>query len=251
MSLVKATNLGHHYDDSPYLFQNLNFEVNYKESLGIIGPNGSGKSTLLKIIAGILKPTSGTVTLHKDNSINQSENLISYIPQRTTFNETLPLTGMDILQLHCQNQTRIEEILHLVEMQDKADRIFSKLSGGEKQRILIAQAITSAPHLLILDEPNKGLDSAGQDQLLSILKKTQEKNQMGIIMVDHNINQTLNFCQKILCLGNQTHWHDKKELLDQHVLNSIYHCEFEHQLIHMDPHNWGKGHKHDDGEGCK
>lgn len=243
MILIDAKNLSHKYDDTP-LFENISFQLDYGESLGIIGPNGSGKTTLLKIIAGLIKPSAGTVDLKNDNSIIHSEHIISYVPQRTLFNETLPLTGLDILNLHCHNQERIGEILELVEMSDKAHRNFSLLSGGEKQRILLAQAIINNPHLLILDEPNKGLDSSGQDQLLAILKRTQEKTKLGIIMVDHNINQTLNFCPKILCMGRDTHWHDKKELLDQKVLNTIYHCEFEHQLIHMDPQNWGKGHQH-------
>lgn len=246
MKLVEAKNISHNFGEEA-LFHDISFELNYGETLGIIGPNGSGKTTLLRILAHLIKPKSGTVEYYPHHDKKEVDNFISYVPQRTMFNESLPLTGKDILELHCHDENSIDETVKLVDMQDKIDRRFSLLSGGEKQRILIAQAIITKPHLLILDEPNKGLDSSGQDQLLSILKKAQEKTKMGIIMVDHNINQTFNFCQKILCLGKNTHWHDKKELLDQKVLNSIYHCEFEHQIIHMDPENWGKGHTHDGG----
>ena len=244
MSLLSCDNISYGYSNGPNLFEKLSIEVDYGETLGIIGPNGSGKTTLLKILAGIIKPSIGHLTLNPSSEKSNSKQVISYVPQVVDFNQTLPLRGIDILQLHCERKDKISEILGLVEMSDKANLLFSKLSGGEKQRILLAQAILNDPHLLILDEPNKGLDSTGQDQLLTILKSTQEQNHMAIIMVDHNINQTLNFCQKILCLGKHTHWHDKKDLLDQKVLNSIYHCEFEHQLIHLDPQNWGKGHKH-------
>lgn len=250
MILIESDNISFGYDSSP-LFTNISFKLNYGETLGIIGPNGSGKTSLLKILAGLLSPTKGKINFTPDTKIIESKSFISYVPQRTLFNESLPLSGMDILNLHCEDKDKINEMITLVNMEDKINRRFSLMSGGEKQRILIAQAIINSPHLLILDEPNKGLDSSGQDQLLSILKEAQEKNKMGIIMVDHNINQTFNFCQKILCLGRKTHWHDSKELLDQKILNSIYHCEFEHQMIHMDPQNWGKGHKgHNHDGGC-
>ncbi|MBY0416134.1 MAG: ATP-binding cassette domain-containing protein, partial [Bdellovibrionales bacterium] len=108
----------------------------------------------------------------------------------------------------------------------------SKLSGGEKQRVLIARAMIQKPKLLLLDEPTKGLDSNGQDQLLALIETIKKRDNTAVMIVDHNINQIIKSCQNILCLNRHSHWHDHRDFLTKNILEDIYHCEFEHLLIH-------------------
>jgi zinc transport system ATP-binding protein len=221
--------------------KDVSFSINAGESLGVLGPNGGGKSTLMKIIAGLLKLKSGEIYFENTSVTSFKKypyHLFSYVPQNSELNTTLPvsveeyMTFTSSLYPHLNNSKLVNELLGLVGMYDKKSSLLSKLSGGEKQRVLIARSLISSPKLILLDEPTKGLDSNGQDQLLSIIKDIQQKHQTAIMIVDHNINQIIKNCHKILCLNRSLHWHDHKEMLTKDVLENIYHCEFEHLLIH-------------------
>ena len=129
------------------------------------------------------------------------------------------------------------ELLDLVGILHKKDSLISSLSGGEKQRVLLARALINRPKLLLLDEPTKGLDSNGQDQLLAIIEKIKARDKTAVMIVDHNINQIIRNCHKILCLNRTYHWHNNTDLLTRNILEDVYHCEFEHLLIHENDSN--------------
>jgi zinc transport system ATP-binding protein len=131
-----------------------------------------------------------------------------------------------------QRKNSTGEVLKLVGLTGKEEKLFTQLSGGEKKRALLAMALIKGPELLLLDEPTAGLDSTGIDQLLELLANLQKRFLTGVVVVDHNINHILKHCDKILCLNQTFHWHDEKDYLTKGILESIYHCEFEHLLIH-------------------
>lgn len=241
-SILKAQNICFSYENSSELIlKDISFEVLDSESLGILGPNGGGKSTLMKLIAGLLKPTSGEFFYNCIKYIPGStfpHSLMAYVPQSSELNTVLPINVFDFLKIASKTQKlanaekRINELLALVDISHKKNSLLDQLSGGEKQRVLIAKALIHSPQLILLDEPMKGLDSNGQDQLQALLKDIQEVHKTAIVMVDHNISQIIKTCDKILCLNRTSHWHNNKELLTQNILEDIYHCEFEHLLIH-------------------
>ncbi len=211
------------------VLKDINLEVKKGESLGIVGPNGGGKSTLLKLITGGLNPNEGEISFGTDKSLG-------YVPQNITLNYTMPISVVELIQM---NQTKnnktlfnLDQLLNLVGLENKRDQLIRTLSGGERQRALIARAMISSPRLLVLDEPTTGLDSTGQDQLYSLLNRLKAEHNTSIVVVDHNLSQIIKHCDKILCLNRTSHWHDQKELLTKDVLSSIYHCEFEHIMIH-------------------
>jgi zinc transport system ATP-binding protein len=241
-SILKADNICFSYENSSELIlQNISFELLSGESLGILGPNGGGKSTLIKLIAGLLVPSSGDI-YYQNIILSQYKHfpysLLAYVPQSSELNTVLPINVFDFLKIAAKThplanaEKRIQDLLNLVDISHKKESLLDKLSGGEKQRVLIARALLHSPQLILLDEPMKGLDSSGQDQLQALLKDIQTVQQTAIVIVDHNISQIIKSCDKILCLNKNSHWHDHKELLTRNILEDIYHCEFEHLLIH-------------------
>jgi ABC-type Mn2+/Zn2+ transport system ATPase subunit len=239
-SILKADKICFSYNGSIPTLKDISFTLFSGESLGVLGPNGGGKSTLMKIIAGLLQTDSGDLYFEEKN-IKEFKNypfeLFSYVPQNSELNTILPVKVFEYMNFaqslyFKKDNGQIDELLKLVGILHKKDFLISKLSGGEKQRVLLARALINRPKLLLLDEPSKGLDSNGQDQLLAIIEKIKIRDKTAVMIVDHNITQIIKNCHKILCLNGTYHWHDHRDLLTKNILEDVYHCEFEHLLIH-------------------
>ena len=239
--ILRADKISFSYEghNEPIL-KDISFALKKGESLGVLGPNGGGKSTLMKIIAGLLKPTSGELYFDEKPLSAYSKypfELFSYVPQSSELNATMPVKVYEFIDFtislyKIKNPKLVDELLELVGMGHKKNSLLSKLSGGEKQRVLIDRAMVQKPKLLLLDEPTKGLDSNGQDQLLTLIETIKKRDNTAVMIVDHNINQIIKSCHNILCLNRHYHWHDHRDFLTKDILEDIYHCEFEHLLIH-------------------
>lgn len=238
--VLEAKALGHFYHPQEMVLKNIHFRLGLGQSLGIIGPNGGGKSTLMKIIVGLIDPCEGELyvkgeKVHKHHFPHQ---VFAYVPQASSIDSVLPLKVEDIIRLgliNCPSQNEafsMQDILKTVGLEGKGHYRFSTLSGGERQRTLVARALVKSPQIMALDEPTNGLDSAGEDLLLALLSKIQKEYKTSLVIVGHHIGQMAKFCDRILCLNRTHHWHDRKEMLTPKVIESIYHCEFEHSLIH-------------------
>ena len=239
--ILQAEKISFNYEGvEDAILKDISFSLKKGESLGVLGPNGGGKSTLMKIVSGLLKASSGELYFDGKPLSAHSKypyHLFSYVPQNSELNVTMPVKVHEFLDFSIslfkiKNPKLIDELLELVGMTHKKDSLLSKLSGGEKQRVLIARALIQKPKILLLDEPTKGLDSNGQDQLLSLIETIKKRDQTAVMIVDHNINQIIKSCHKILCLNRHYHWHDHRDFLTKNILEDIYHCEFEHLLIH-------------------
>jgi zinc transport system ATP-binding protein len=235
MSLLEVKNLNFEYKKGQPVLENLNFSLKKGEILGILGPNGGGKSTLLKILVGLLSAPKNS--LFFDNG-STSRPPILYIPQRDQGqNQVFPVSIRDVLKTAkllkgSVSEEEMLEALKKVDLNKNLDTLTRELSGGEYQRLLLAKAWPSHAPLLILDEPTKGLDGQGQDRLLAILQEIRKEKESSIILVDHNITQVLRHCDRLLCLNRTYHWHDQTEMVSKNILETTYHCEFEHLLIH-------------------
>jgi zinc transport system ATP-binding protein len=239
--ILKADKISFSYNGEGPTLKDISFSLFSGESLGVLGPNGGGKTTLMKIIVGLLRADSGEL-FFEGKASNDYKNypfeLFSYVPQNSELNTILPVKVSEYMEfaksLHKKNNSLVDtdELLDLVGILHKKDSLISKLSGGEKQRVLLARALINRPKLLLLDEPTKGLDSKGQDQLLAIIEKIKTRDKTAVMIVDHNINQIIKNCHKILCLNRTYHWHDHRDMLTKNILEDVYHCEFEHLLIH-------------------
>lgn len=225
-------------NDGEWILKNLTFDLKAGSMLGIMGPNGGGKSTLLSLLMGEYKANQGEIYFDGE-ILKGKEHLkyISYLEQVDQGGGFFPLTVDDVLSFaqfkNPQYKKNLDEICHKLELTSLTRSLYRELSGGQKQRTLLARAFLENPTLLILDEPTKGLDAKGQDQLLSLIRSwSLQSDKRSAIIVDHNISHLLAHCDRIMCLNRHAHWHDSKDKFNTDILNDVYHCEYEHLLIH-------------------
>jgi NitT/TauT family transport system ATP-binding protein len=181
--------------------ENISFDVHPREFVCVLGPSGSGKTTLLRLVAGLLKPTSGQVTFARKQQprigmVFQQANLM---PWRTVKqNIMLPLEVNGTSEQAALRQTR--EMIELVGLQGFEDSLPRDLSGGMAQRVAIARALIHDPDLLLLDEPFASLDAMTRERMWTELSHIWQMRQKTVIMVTHSINESLFLADRVLVL---------------------------------------------------
>ena len=178
------------------ILYDISLTVNLNQIITILGPNGAGKSTLVKIILGLIQPTTGTIKRASDLTIG-------YVPQSINLNPTLPITVKRFMQLNKQlSQIDIHKTLSLVKAEYLIDRSMHQLSGGELQRVLLAQALAKRPKLLILDEPTQGVDVNGQVLLYDLIIDAKNEFNCGVLMVSHDLHLVMAKTDEVICLNH-------------------------------------------------
>ena len=178
--------------------EDVSFELNEGESLAIIGPNGAGKSVFLRAIMGTV-PYKGTVTWAKGARIG-------YVPQKIDADRHLPITFRNLLTSKAAmlgiNDANFDEIGKTVGLgPEKMGTPVGHLSGGQFQRGLIAFALLGQPNVLILDEPTASIDKPGEEQIYELVHRLQEKFNMTVILVSHDLSFVYRYSTKVLCLN--------------------------------------------------
>lgn len=186
----------------------LTMEVNEEDYLCIVGENGSGKSTLIKGLLGLLKPTSGTLTVGEE----LKKTGIGYLPQQTAAQRDFPATVDEVVISGCLSRrgnrpfySRTEKKLAEANMErlgiaDLRRRCYRELSGGQQQRVLIARALCATNRLLILDEPITGLDPWAIQDFYHLIRDLNRKEHVAILMVTHDMANVVGQANKILHL---------------------------------------------------
>jgi iron complex transport system ATP-binding protein len=234
--------LGFSYSDKP-IFTDLNAVISAGDFIGVAGPNGSGKSTLLKLLNGLLKPAAGRILLQDMNLAHLNRMLIAqktaFVPQQTVFANAF--TVMDIVLmgrfphkrfLGFENHEDIELARSMLALTGSAaleNRLFDTLSGGEKQRVILASALAQEPDILILDEPLTGLDIFYQLHILSILKTFNTKRNLTIVAALHDVNLAGAFCNRIWLLNGPEVFVDgaPEQVLTPGILESVFRISME------------------------
>ena len=181
--------------------KDVSFDVRPREFICVLGPSGSGKTTLLRILAGIIKPTSGSFTFgHGEQPstgmVFQQANLM---PWRTVIeNIMLPLEVKNVDNATARRKT--QEMIELVGLVGFADSLPRDLSGGMAQRVAIARALIHDPDLLLLDEPFGSLDALTRERMWTELSRIWQADQKTVIMVTHSINESLFLADRVLVL---------------------------------------------------
>lgn len=198
--MIQVDNLSFQYTQD-LILDHLNFTLNKGDITVIIGNNGTGKTTFLKLLLGILKPDSGTISLFQ-KEITHLENYskISYVPQGNIIHKvSFPLTCLEIVSMALyrdfgffkiprKKHKKIAE-KNLIDMglKEFINTPFNELSGGTQQRVLITRALTNQAKLLILDEPTAGIDEKSKEHLSKLLIDLNKKDNMTILLVTHEL----------------------------------------------------------------
>lgn len=224
------------------LWRDVDLSIGAGEFVALLGPNGAGKSTLIKTILGLVPLSAGSVKV-LGRPAGMYNELIGYLPQRRTFDAALRIRGVDVVRLGLdgnrwgvplpwvnrwttrgrRNQLRINEVIRLVGAQEYAYRPIGTLSGGEQQRLLIAQALASNPKILLLDEPLDSLDLPNQSSIAALISKICHGEGVTIIMVAHDVNPILSHIDRVVYIaGGNVVAGSPKDVINAATLTRLY-----------------------------
>jgi zinc/manganese transport system ATP-binding protein len=224
----------------------VSFNIEAGEFIGVLGPNGAGKTTLMRAILGLLGPETGSVKVfgHKPRRGNPA---IGYLPQLRTVLPDLRVRGRDFIASSLNGERwglpsasqrdrgMIEETLDSVGARDLATRPLSDMSGGERQRLLLAQALIGSPKLLLLDEPLISLDARHQEVAIDVVRKVCRERKITVLFSAHELNQLLGTLDRVLYLGNgQAVLGTVDEVVTEPVLSRLYGTDI--QVLRADGH---------------
>lgn len=210
--------------------KDVSLEINPGDYLCIVGENGSGKSTLMKGILGLIKPTGGTLFVAEE----LKKSGIGYLPQQTPAQKDFPATVEEVVLSGCLGKrgnrpfySRAERQVAEANMKrlgilELRKSCYRDLSGGQKQRSLIARALCATDKLLILDEPISGLDPAAIMDFYHLIRQLNQKEQVAILMVSHDIGNIIHQANKILQLKQTVQFYGNVE----EYRHSVYGKEF-------------------------
>ena len=206
MKLKENKNLSLGYDKNIVL-KDINMEIEEKDFICIVGPNGSGKSTFIKGLLGLIKPMKGKIIYHE-----LKKNFIGYMPQENKIDKYFPasvweivlsgtLNRLGLLSFYHEEEKKIAlNNLKLLQIENLKNKKFSELSGGQRQKVLLARSLCATSKLLILDEPSNNLDSKSKKDLYAIIKELNEKQNITVLMVTHDLDHDNLIGNKILSL---------------------------------------------------
>jgi zinc transport system ATP-binding protein len=192
--LITTKNVSVSYGNDRVL-HNINFGVRESEIVTILGPNGSGKSTFVRLLIGALKPDSGT--LKKRVGLR-----IGYVPQRLGLDPNLPMTVERFLSLNTQYSVDVkQQWIDRIGVKHLHNSQISALSGGQLQRVLLAQALLTNPHILILDEATQGLDQQGEAAFYRLLDEVRQQQGCAVVLVSHDLHVVMSASDRVVCLN--------------------------------------------------
>jgi ABC-type Mn2+/Zn2+ transport system ATPase subunit len=208
MYALESHDLTVHFDRAEHpAVEEVSFTLAAGQIAMIIGPNGSGKTTLLRAILGLI-PATGAVRIF-GRPIHEAYPSIGYVPQHLRFDATLPLTGREMLLMPLQTMAKKERPRSLSWVMDTfrlagfLDQPLGTLSGGQLKRLLLARAMLHRPRLLVLDEPEAGVDVGGEQTLYQVLEQLVDTEGLTALISSHELNIVLQVAAQVICLNRR------------------------------------------------
>lgn len=230
---LTVANIDFSYNSHPVL-SDVSFSLDPGQVMCVLGVNGAGKSTLLKCLNRILTPSRGSVLVDGDDLSRMSQNNVArrvgYVPQRH------PETRLSVFEavlmgrkphirwsLAAEDYALVEDIITQMGISDLAMRSVSDLSGGELQKVIIARALAQSPAVLLLDEPTSNLDLKNQLEVMELICRIVESQNLSAVVAIHDLNIALRFADKFVFLKEQSiHAVSTIEALDSEMIWQVY-----------------------------
>jgi len=222
------------------IWQEVRLSVQAGEFLAILGPNGAGKSTLLKAILGLIPLSHGTISV-LGHPARRGNAAIGYVPQRRHFEADVRVRGRSMVRLGLDGMNwglplpflqrgkerdaaqRVQEAIDLVGAASYADRPIGELSGGEQQRLLIAQALVRRPRILALDEPLDSLDLRNQQGVAAVIRQISQETGAAVLLVAHDVNPILSAVDRVVYIAHgQVEVGAPEEVITTETLSRLY-----------------------------
>jgi len=199
-----------------FVWRHVDLVIRQGEFVAVLGPNGAGKTTLIKSALGLIQLAEGSVSVFGQR-VRRGNDDIGYLPQRRNFDADLRIRGVDLVRLGLDGarwgvplpladrvrsggvkSSRVAEVIRLVGAESYAERSIGELSGGEQQRILIAQALVSGARMLFLDEPLESLDLNNQQAISGLIQRICQQRQVTVLLVAHDVNPILPYLDRVV-----------------------------------------------------
>ena len=226
------------------VLKDVSLTVNAGDFVGIIGPNGGGKTTLLRLALGVLRPAGGSVRL-LGGPPEKTRIRAGYIPQETSSNKWFPISVIDVALMGLlsrrtmfrpytpADREKASAILDELRLSHLKTRSIGELSGGQRQKVLLARALVSEPAILFLDEPTASIDTLGQDEIYEFLLKIN-KTGTTVVLVTHNVGAVSAYIRSVACVNRQLFYH-ADGLLDEKSIAATFGCPVD-IIAHGLPH---------------
>ena len=226
-AVIEIDKLGYSYGEG-WILNDLSLKIAEGDFVAVIGPNGAGKSTLLRLLAGLLAPMQGSITIFgEDRQHFTAWDKIGYVPQNPARqHRAFPISVKEVVALGrlsggsmWQHYTEadkaaVEDIMQRFSLKELAHRKVGELSGGQQQRVYLARAMVRSPQLLLLDEPATGVDPDAKEELYNMLGDINRTQGVTIVMVSHDLELAAKVCKNALCLDhNICFWGDVHQAL--------------------------------------
>lgn len=222
--IISMNNVSYAYENKAAL-TNINFAIPHGAFMGLVGPNGGGKTTLIKLLLGIIKPDSGTISLFQEPIGKfKSWNRIGFVSQKSnSFNKGFPATVFEVVSmgltakigyfkfLKKHHKAKILQAIDQVGLNDFTHQNIGNLSGGQQQRVFIARSLVNDPDLLILDEPTVGVDNENVQRFYDLLHQLKNQRNITLLLVTHDTGMITEHATDIVCLNKTLHFHGGPE----------------------------------------
>ena len=219
------------------VLKNITLSLDEGRFIGIVGPNGGGKTTLLRTILGLIKPSSGEIFVfgRHPEDVLKTGSIFGYLPQKLKVEPDFPIRVIDVVMMGRygrvgmlrwpkeEDRKKAIEYLSMMGVEKLRNVQFGQLSGGQQQRVSVARALAGEPKILILDEPNTGIDVIGQGDFYHLLKGFQKRFNITIFMASHDIGTIPAYVDEIACLNYTFHYQGNPlGALNEKVLTELY-----------------------------